>query len=249
MGTPKGPRRFDQLRTRRFSSPPAGRREFAESGGFPNPRLASSPAITDHHVFELLESSESLPVNAADPKRASFAELLEQYHAGDPDAIAELYASYNEIIRHAVRRRLPHRLRQEFDSIDFTQDVWASFCAMNCATYQFPTQVAFEGYLTQIALNKVIEASRRRFANRDYGNTREENLVPVVGQEPTPSQWAIAGEQWSRIAATLPAPHVAIIERLREGFTRQEVADMGKVTLRTVVRIVQRVQRLCEGSA
>ena len=189
-------------------------------------------------------------MNAVDPKRASFAELLAQYHAGDPGAIAELYASYNEVIRHAVRRRLPHRLRQEFDSIDFTQDVWASFCAMTEADYQFPNQIAFEGYLTQIALNKVMEAHRRRFANRDYGKTREaENPNPVMGTEPTPSQWAIAGEQWSRIAATLPAPHVAIIERLREGFTRQEVAAMGKVTLRTVVRIVQRVQRLCEGSA
>ena len=200
-------------------------------------------------MFELLDF-RVLSLNAVDPKQASFAELLAQYHAGDPDAMAELYASYNEVIRNAVRRRLPQRLRQEFDSIDFTQDVWASFCAMTEANYQFPSQGAFEGYLTKLAMNKVIEAYRRRFANRGYGGkTQEVNLNPILGTDPTPSQWAIAGEQWSRIAATLPAPHVAIIERLREGFTRQEVAIMGKVTLRTVVRIVLRVQRLCEASA
>lgn len=185
-------------------------------------------------------------MNAVDQERTSFAALLEQFHAGDAGARAELYASYNEVIRMAVRRRLHHRLRQEFDSNDFTQDVWASFCRMPEGLYQFPDRQSFEWFLVRIAYNKVIEAYRRRFTT-DHGRMRAQPLAPMAGSDPTPSQWAIAGERWASISTALPAPHVAIVERIREGFSQQEVADMAGISVRTVIRIVERVQRFCEG--
>ena len=182
-------------------------------------------------------------------KRNSFSALLEQYHAGDPDAMSELYTTYNDVIRTAVRRRLPQRLRQEFDSIDFTQDVWASFCMLPEVKYRFADQDAFEGYLGQMAYNKVLQKIRTRNAARQYGQTREETLAPIASPDPTPSQWAIAGERWADIASRLPPSHLAIVKRIREGYSRQEVADMAGITLRTVTRILGRIHRDCGDSS
>jgi len=44
----------------------------------------------------------------------------------------------------------------------------------------------------------------------------------------------------------LPEHHRLIVERLREGITQQEVADMAGVTDRTVRRWWNRVRELCE---
>lgn len=185
----------------------------------------------------------------ADRERTPFAELVQRFLAGDPAALAELYASYNPVIREAVRRRLPAKMRLEFDSIDFAQDVWAAVCRLPRNRHHFESPAALQGFLVEIAANKVIDAFRKRTAQRDFGTKQAHALDPIAAPEPTPSQWAIAGERWASIAAELPASHVAIIERLREGYTQEEVAGMTGISMRTVSRIVQRVQRICEVSS
>ena len=185
-----------------------------------------------------------------DPERTSFTELLENYRAGDPEAIAALFASYNEVIRVAVRRRLPYQMRQEFDSLDFAQDVWASFCAMPKERTHFSTPEELNFYLSRIAMNKVTDSYRRRLLGKGVGFNLECPITPhtpIFSPEPTGSQWVLAGEKWAAIVAKLPPPHVAVVERIREGYTQQEVADMAGISLRTVTRIVDRVQRFCEG--
>ena len=102
-----------------------------------------------------------------DPNRTSFSELLEQFHAGDTDAMAKLYASYNRVIREAVRRRLPQRLRPEFDSLDFAQDVWTALCSLPHRKYHFVDREALEQFLSQIAYNRCINQA----CSRDTGAT------------------------------------------------------------------------------
>jgi len=181
-----------------------------------------------------------------DSSRITFADLIEQLHAGDPAAAAPLFRSYNRVIREAVRRRLPTRLRNEFESLDFAQEVWAAICALPPGNCYFETPRRLEAYLIEIAIHKVIDAYRHRNAARNGGPGRNAPLTPVAGSEPTPSQWAIAGERWASIAASLPPSHVAIVERLCEGFTAAEVAAMAGVSQRCVNRIVARVHRICE---
>jgi RNA polymerase sigma-70 factor (ECF subfamily) len=185
-----------------------------------------------------------------------FSRLIERFYAGDPDAHRRLYEEYGGVVREAVRRRLPDRLRKEFDSLDFAQDVWASFCHLPAHRQQFPSPADLGGFLTRVAYNKVIEVCRRRFTSQGYDITREQPLVraadgadvPVPGREATPSQVAIADEQWEAIAAALPASHVAVLRRLREGYTQREVAAMTGVADRTVRRLVDRARELCEGT-
>lgn len=191
-----------------------------------------------------------------DSRATTFTELLERLHQGEPAALATLYAEYGGVVREAVRRRLPDRLRKEYDSLDFAQDVWASFCQLPPGKHDFATPEDLGGFLARIAYNKVIDICRRRFGTQGYDVTREQSLVrtadgaeiPVPGREATPSQWAIADEKWNAIAASLPPHHLAVVERLREGYTHEEVAAMAGITDRTVRRIVERVRDLCEDS-
>ncbi len=179
--------------------------------------------------------------------------LIDQLHAGDPEALSRLYAEYGGVIRAAVRRRLPDRLRQEYDSLDFTQDVWASLCRMGPGRHRFASADELGGFLARVAQNKVIDVCRRRESERaditreqQLGRTADGAEIPLPGREATPSQWAIADERWAAITADLPPAHAAVIARLREGYTQEEVAAMAGVSDRTVRRIVDRVRELCE---
>lgn len=183
------------------------------------------------------------------PPRSSFAELLKRFREGDRAATNRLFKSYNCIIRESVRRRLPSWLRPEFESIDFAQDVWTAICESRHREARFDDSNQLRSFLIEIAVNKVIDTYRRNLSLRRRPRVHQETLQTVPGPEPTPSQWAIAGERWRSIANGLPKPHVALVERIREGYSLQEVADMAGITPRTVTRILNRVLRLCEEPA
>jgi RNA polymerase sigma factor (sigma-70 family) len=178
--------------------------------------------------------------------RQAFAELLEKFRAGEPAAADALLKRYTPVLREAIRRRLPQRLRSEFDSLDFVQDVWAAVCAGPARMSPLKTAEELQAYLVQVAANRVIDVFRHRSTQKSFTGCIDEPLNPTIGPEPTPSQWAMADERWESIAATLPPPHVAIVQRLREGFTQQEVSEMTGISLRTISRIVQRIQRQCD---
>jgi RNA polymerase sigma factor (sigma-70 family) len=196
------------------------------------------------------ESKQRPLMTAADRERTPFADLLAGFQAGDEEAIAELFKSYNGVIRAAVRRQLPERLRPEFDSLDFAQDVWASFCAMPADRRAFPSPGALNHFLLRVAHNKVIDSYRQWISEHRHleeNAGRGQSLIARLG--PSPSQFAMADEKWEKIAAKLSPLHLAVMKRLREGFSQIEVAEMVGIHARTVTRLIDRVHRLCEEEA
>jgi RNA polymerase sigma-70 factor (ECF subfamily) len=103
-----------------------------------------------------------------------------------------------------------------------------------------------------VAQNKVVEVFRQHFRTQKHNITRErtesnhETREEVAAHMPTPSQWAIAGEQWERILARVPPGHRVIVERLRDGHNYEEIARMTNVSVSTVNRIVRRLKDLTE---
>ena len=156
-------------------------------------------------------------------------------------------------VRVAVRRRLHDRLRPHYDSLDFVQEVWASFLALDPGRYRFADPDALVGFLCRVARNKVVEVFRKRFATTKHDITREVPYPPegedsrngVPGPGPTPSQAAMAGERWADLVRRLPEGHRVVLERLREGHTHEEVAALLSINVRTVERIVRRLKDLC----
>jgi RNA polymerase sigma factor (sigma-70 family) len=189
-----------------------------------------------------------------DAPDSEFRKLVEQYRAGDPEALTQLYARYGGVVRAAVRRRLPDGLRKEYDSTDFAQDVWASFFTRPPAHARFESPAALGGYLAAVARNKVAEACRRRYQSAGRDIAREQPLayaadgadLPVAGREATPSQCAIADEQYDAISGRLPAAHRRVVDLLRAGHTQVEIAAKLTMSERHVRRIVERLRELCE---
>src|SRR5205823_773947 len=86
----------------------------------------------------------------------TFQELLDRARTGDAEACASLFRRFGPHVRRVVRRHLSQRLRKVFDSLDLTQDVWASFFAHILPGQDFRTPADLLGFLTGVARHKAI---------------------------------------------------------------------------------------------
>src|SRR5437868_2232302 len=108
-----------------------------------------------------------------DDRPPSFQRLMERLRSGAADAPGELLDRYGAHVLRVIRHRLDQRLRQEFDSADFLQDVWKSFFQAPPPGRTFDRPEALIAYLAQVARHKVVDACRRRATHmRDAGRER-----------------------------------------------------------------------------
>ena len=177
-----------------------------------------------------------------------FAQLIAQAQTGDGDAARRLYEDYGPHIVRAVRRRLHARLRSRFDSIDFAQDVWASFFGNVLAKGQFTSPKELVALLTTMARNKVLETVRPHTQGRKRNVQREDSLerhhdrganLPAVQQ--TPSQIVMGKEAWDRLLASQPPVYRHILLLLRDGRPREMIAQELGVSVRTVQRVMDKL--------
>ncbi|MCI0680778.1 MAG: sigma-70 family RNA polymerase sigma factor [Gemmataceae bacterium] len=177
--------------------------------------------------------------------RSDFVRLIAKVQAGDETAARKLYERYGPVIVSAVRRRLDARLRSKFDSIDFAQDVWASFFTNVIDKYELSTPQQLVGLLTTMARNKVLQTQRRRTQRQKYNIEREASLqgraelVPAAQQ--TPSQIVMDKEAWDRLLARQPPVYRRILLLLREGFPHEKIADDLGLSLKTVQRVIRKL--------
>lgn len=177
----------------------------------------------------------------------SFQLLLERVRGGGRDAAAELVARYGDHIIRVVRRRLHKRLRPKFDSIDFQQDVWASFFTNPVQPFADPD--ALGKYLAKVAKNKVLMAVRQRLRLQKYNVERENSLegsaacqaAGVAAPDPTPSQLAVADETWDQLVRGQPARYRRILTLLRQGLTHRQIAEALGIHEKMVQRVVHRL--------
>lgn len=164
-----------------------------------------------------------------------FRSLMTRVGSGCPDAARELFDRYGDHVRRIVRRKLHQGLRSQYDSIDFTQDVWASFFTSPLEKCAFDTPESLVAFLSEMAFHKVSKAFRRGFQTKKYNLNGKQSLnadgpdgepapePPLHG--PTPSQVAIANEQWERMNDGQPDRFRLMLELLRQGYNYQEVAE------------------------
>jgi RNA polymerase sigma factor (sigma-70 family) len=177
-----------------------------------------------------------------------FLRLLQDLHAGRAGAARRLYDQYGPYILKAVRRRLHARLRTKFDSMDFTQDVWASFFAHVADKYQLTSPHQLVRLLTTMARNKVVQTGRALTQRQKRNVHRETSLerqlkggADLVGPEPTPSQIVMAEESWDQLLAQQRPVHRRILLLLREGHTDATIAAEMGLSLKTVRRVARKL--------
>lgn len=181
-------------------------------------------------------------------KPEEFTALMERVRAGSQEAAQQLVERYGDLILRVVRRQLNQKLRSKFDSLDFQQEVWASFFAgQPQKTFERPEALA--AFLAQMARHKVLMAVRRRCDLQKYNVNREQSLDGsaayqagnVPGREPTPSQVYVAQEKWDQLLQGHPPRHQRILILLRQGYTQQQIAQELDVDERTVRRVIRKL--------
>jgi RNA polymerase sigma factor (sigma-70 family) len=181
--------------------------------------------------------------------REEFADLMRRLSEGSEDAARELLDRYGEHILRVVRRKLSRELRSKFDSVDFVQAVWASFFADMPRQRHFDHPQALMAFLVTLAQNKVIDAVRQRMQTQKYDINRERPLEgSVVGdgggvaaRQPTPSQEAVANDEWRRLLDELPDRYRRMLVLLREGHTQKDIARELNVNEKTIRRILEKL--------
>ena len=178
-----------------------------------------------------------------------FRLLMERVLGGSDEAAARLLDRYGPAVLQAVRRRLSKQLRSKFDSLDFVQDVWASFFANPPGRHLLEGPDKLVAFLTQVARNKVIDETRKRLRGQKYNVNRERSLDnstlggpnTVPAQQPTPSEAVSRGEEWNRLLADQPIVYRRILILVREGKKPAEIAAELQIHPRTVRRVVEKL--------
>ncbi len=182
----------------------------------------------------------------AQPKN-EFASLIARVHEGDQEAARRLFDEYGPYLLRAVRRRLLPFLRPQFDSLDFAQDVWASFYRAALARYNFESPEQLVGLLCTMARHKVANVARNRGRHKrglDHQDFLEEThggseQLPADAQ--TPSQILMDEETWERLLSNQRPLTRMIFVRLRQGLSPEEIAEELDLNVRKIQRIVKRV--------
>ena len=139
-------------------------------------------------------------------------------------------------------------VRDQFDSQDFEQAVWASFFGHLSVVERFDSENHLAAFLIRMASNKVIDAGRRAQVrpaqNASHGDVRD-----VVTDhrrrvsQPTPSQFAVAREQWGHIVKGEDDRHLRVLKLKRAGATQVEIAAAMGVSERHVRRMLSRISQ------
>jgi RNA polymerase sigma-70 factor (ECF subfamily) len=173
---------------------------------------------------------------------------MQKVVAGSAEAAQELFRDYGPYLLHAIRRRLSKQIRSKFDSMDFAQDVWASFFAEVPEKRSFDSPEKLVAFLTKLARNKVLDAVRQRLKTDKHDVRKEQSLDDSTrfdkdrldDGQPTPSQVLMTQEEWAEFLRKQPLVYRRIFILLREGKTQYEIAEELDIHLKTVNRIVCR---------
>jgi RNA polymerase sigma-70 factor (ECF subfamily) len=173
-----------------------------------------------------------------------FVALMRRVRSGDEQAAGELFQRYGKPIQEAVHRWLTRNMRSQFDSLDFTQDAWASFLHIPPRQYKFKTPRELMNFLRRLAKNKLRQAYRRQYGTIKRARHPVQSLeagedqlrIEPPGLSPTPSQVVMAEEQWRRMLQDQPPKVQKALEMLRAGNTHQEIAEILGVHPRMVQR-------------
>jgi RNA polymerase sigma factor (sigma-70 family) len=172
-----------------------------------------------------------------------FELLMERVRLGDPEAGREIFERYGKAIQMVVRYRMDHRLRSQFDSLDFTQDVWASFFRIPAEDYAFRTPEELMAFLTRVVQYKMIDAYRKRCRHSKKSGRKfrrsQSNVEEQPARQPTPSQVAIGDEEWHRLLKNHPPKLQRALEMLREGYSRREIAERLDLHPKKIQRLIK----------
>lgn len=172
--------------------------------------------------------------------------LLTKLGTGDLAAAEQVFLAYEPILRRAVRRQLPPRLRAKFDSVDIVQSVWVSVLdGFRDGDWQFADSSRLRAFLLRAARNRFIDRVRqhRRAVERERPLVVEQVEQQPPTPQPRPSQVAEAEDLWQQMLARCPPEHRDILLLKRENYSLAEIAARTGLHADSVRRILRTLAR------
>lgn len=182
----------------------------------------------------------------------AFAFLIRRARQGDEDAIRALIEKYDPTIQKVANRTLRWQLRGFLDPVDASQEVWHAFFSHEIHRCDFLGPERLRRFIAILAHNWVVGQNRRYLDRQKRGRGRVQSLDAVerinkqlVSQEASPSQVLEAEERWqSFIGQCRTALECSVLERVRGGFTRQEIAEEFGISQKSLQRLFARFRSL-----
>ena len=166
-------------------------------------------------------------------------QLLARHRDGDPEAFGRIYRAHAA----AVYRRLTRVLGPVPEREDLTQDV---FLALYRALPQFRGEAKLTTLVHRIALNKAFEHLRRQSRRRTL-SADDVDLDDVLGPTTSPEERVRARESLATVLACLarikPKKRIALLLRVVDGLSFDEIGDLVDATPEAVAKRVQHGQR------
>lgn len=159
-----------------------------------------------------------------------FAGIMDRIRQGDAEAAEELLRQYEPLVRRQVRMRMSDtRLTRLYDSVDYSQSVFASFF-FRAVDGQFEIREPQDllRLLVTMTKNKIADSARRQLSDkRDGARSDVDSQVfhAVPGTDSTPSQLVSFRELLEQARQSMTADECAIAELRRDGLSWDEVAQ------------------------
>jgi RNA polymerase sigma-70 factor (ECF subfamily) len=167
------------------------------------------------------------------------ATLIARHRAGDREAFATMYRTHAA----AVYRRLSRILGPVPERDDLTQDV---FLALHRALPAFRGEARLTTLIHRIAINKACEHLRRN-ARRPAVPTEGAVFDQLLSLAASPAERASWREELERVFACLakikPKKRVALLLRVVDGMSFEEIAVLVDATPEAVAKRIQHGQR------
>jgi len=144
--------------------------------------------------------------------------LLEQAHAGDPEAVEQLFEHHRPYLRQLIEARLDAGLRQRVDASDVVQET-QSEAAGKLKEFLEAQPVPFHLWLRQIARNRLLKARGRHIEAAKRAAVREVQL-------PERSSLQLAKQLIA--GGSTPSQHVSkkeLVQCVRQALARLQEAD------------------------
>lgn len=184
-------------------------------------------------------ATRAAPADRAAEPEADDAVLIARHQAGDPEAFPAIYR--NHVV--AVYRRLTRILGPIPEREDLVQDV---FLGLHRALPGFRGEAQLTTLVHRIAINRAYEHLRRQ-------SRRPARLVDalffddVAGVHSSPEHQSAAREDLAQVASCLaqikPKKRIALLLRVVDGLSFEDIARLVDATPEAVAKRVQHAQR------
>ncbi len=172
--------------------------------------------------------------------------LLERLAGGEMDAAAEVYRTFEPVLRVMVRRRLSPRLRAKFDSKDVVQSAWADVLrGFRAEGWRFSDREHLRAYLARVTYNHLVNCCRRHTLTVEHEQPFPDDEQPGLppSAQPRPSELAQADELWELLVGLCPPAHRDLLHLKRQGFALAEIAARTGLHESSVRRILYDLAR------